>query len=307
VTGPIAGIGPLHLGEAIPPLLVGGGYLYAYRARARTLAGQRRPLPRWRFACFGAGVALLTLVQLPPLDQLADTVLIAHIVQHIVIGDIASFLVVVGLTGPVLQPLLHLRPTRWLRPLSHPVTALVLWALNYYAWHLPLLYQAAIRHDVVHALEHASYFWFGTLLWIALLGPLPKPRWFGTWARLGYVAAVRFLGAVLANALIWGGTVFYPYYDGRDIRYGLSPLSDQNVAGAIMMIEQIVLTTLLLAWLFARAASQDEERQQLLDLAQARGLTLSDDRAARAAASGGAARLRERLLGESANDADTRR
>ncbi|HEX4719920.1 MAG TPA: cytochrome c oxidase assembly protein [Thermoleophilaceae bacterium] len=289
---------PLHLAEALPPLFVCAGYLITYRARARTLARQGRAVARWRYASFAAGVCILTLVQLPPLDELADTVLIAHVVQHIAIGDIASFLVVAGVTGPVLQPLLHVRATRWLRPLAHPVTALLLWALNYYVWHLPALYQAGIRHDAVHALEHASYFWFGMLLWLALLGPMPKPGWFGNWARLGYVALVRFAGAVLANAFIWAGTVFYPYYDGRDVRYGLKPLSDQNVAGAIMMIEQIILTTLLLAWLFGRAARQDEERQELLDLAEKRGVALSDARAARAAASGGAARMRERLLNQ---------
>ena len=169
---------------------------------------------------------------------------------------------------------------------------------------LPVPGGAAPR--LVHALEHASYFWFGVLLWVALLGPLPKPRWFGNWARLGYVVVVRFAGAALANAFIWAGTVFYPYYDGRDVRFGLDPLNDQNVAGAIMMIEQIILTTLLLAWLFARAAREDEERQGLIDLAERRGYALSDERAARAAASGTTARLRERLLDSTRDRRPTR-
>ena len=106
---------------------------------------------------------------------------------------------------------------------------------------------------------------------------------------------MRFIGAVLANAFIWAGSVFYPYYDGRDVHYGLNSLTDQNVAGAIMMTEQIFLTTLLLAWLFLRLARQDEERQGLLDFATQRGVALTDERAARAAASGNAAHLRERL------------
>jgi putative membrane protein len=290
------GIGPLHLGEALPPLFVSLGYLVLYLRRAAALRRRGRNIERWRVASFAAGVAILAGVQLPPFDELADNMLTAHIVQHILIGDVATFLVVVALTGPMLAPLLHLRQTRWLRPASHPAVALALWALNYYVWHLPVLYQAAIRYDLIHALEHASYFWFGALLWVALLGPMPKPAWFGNWARLGYVAAIRFIGAILANAFIWAGTVFYPWYDGRDVRYGVSPLSDQNVGGAIMMIEQIILTTLLLAWLFARAARQDEERQSLLDLASDQGVELSDARAARAADSRSATRLRERLL-----------
>lgn len=286
----------LHLGEAIPPVVVFFVYVVGYHRRARTLMRQHRRIPGWRFACFVSGVALLTLVQLPPFDELGDRLLIAHVAQHVLIGDIASFLVVIGVTGPMLAPLLHFRATRWLRRVTQPVPALVLWALDYYVWHLPFMYQAAIRHDLLHALEHASYFWFGMLLWMALLGPMPKPAWFSNWARLGYVAIVRFAGAALANAFIWAGTVYYPWYDGRDVRYGVSPLSDQNVAGAVMMIEQIILTTLLLAWLFARAARQDEERQSLLDLADARGIALTNERAERAAASGSAERLRERLL-----------
>jgi len=204
-------------------------------------------------------------------------------------------LIVVGLTGPLLVPLLRLNFTHWLRPLAHPVVALALWALDTYIWRLPLLYQAALRHDLLHALEHASYLWAGMLLWIALLGPLPKPQWFGNWARLGYVVIVRFVGAVLANLFIWSQTLFYPYYRTGDARAGLNPLSDQNIAGGVMMLEQMLLTVGLLAWLFLRLAAQDEARQQLLDLAEERGIELDDQRATRAAAAGAEDRLRTRL------------
>jgi cytochrome c oxidase assembly factor CtaG len=113
------------------------------------------------------------------------------------------------------------------------------------------------------------------------------------------VVVVRFAGAILANALIWAQTVFYPVYRATDGHRGLNPLSDQNVAGGIMMVEQVVLTTAVLAWLFVRFARQDEERQQLVDLASARGIQLSD---ARAAVAGAGVRLRARILG--ADDAD---
>src|SRR6202012_5210252 len=98
---------------------------------------------------FVAGVVLLVAVQVGPIDALADQVLIAHMIQHIIIGDFCSLLIVLGLTGPVLQPLLHIRVTRPLRVLSHPLVALTLWAVDLYAWHLPLFYQLAIRHDLV--------------------------------------------------------------------------------------------------------------------------------------------------------------
>ncbi len=288
----------LHLGEFVPPL--GATFLYPllYHRRAATLASEQRPVARWRAVSFVAGVLMVTIAQLPPFDGLADSVLVAHMVQHIVLGDLASLLIVLGLTGPVLAPLLHTRASSLMRRLSHPLVALALWAADLYAWHLPLFYQLAIQHDLIHALEHACLLWFGSLLWLALIGPLPKPAWFAGWWGLGYMFLVRFFGAVLANALIWAQTVFYPVYRASDAARGLNPLSDQNLAGGVMMVEQVILTTVILAWLFRRFMRQDEDRQSLLDLATSRGLPLAEERAARAARAGTAARLRERLLQE---------
>jgi cytochrome c oxidase assembly factor CtaG len=304
LTPPIVLAAALHLAEATPPVLACLVYLLLYGKRAHTLSGERRPVPGWRIASFVVGVVLVTAVQLPPLDALADDVLVAHMAQHIAIGDIASLLIVLGLSGPVIQPLLHMRPTRPLRQLATPILALVLWALDLYAWHVPLFYQLAIQHDLVHALEHACMLWFGVLLWLALIGPLPKPRWFTGWGALGYVIAVRLTGAVLANVLIWSQSVFYPVYRATDAARGLSPLSDQNLAGGLMMVEESILTVLLLGWLFFRFAIQDEQRQGLLDLASQRGIALTDDRATRAARAGRAEGLRERLLAGASIDAE---
>jgi len=274
-------------------------YLELYALRARTLAHQGRPVPTWRIVSFAIGIVIVAVVQIGPLDTLADQVLVAHMLQHIIIGDLASLLIVLGLTGPMIQPLLHIRATRLLRKLAHPVVALVLWSVDLYLWHLPLLYQLAIRHDLVHALEHACLLWFGTLLWLALIGPLPKPAWFTAGAQLAYVVGVRVVGAILANVFLWTQTVLYPVYKSSDAARGLNPLSDQNMAGGAMMVEQLILTILLLGWLFYRFAIQDEARQSLLDLASRRGVALSNERAARAATSGRAEALRERVLASS--------
>jgi cytochrome c oxidase assembly factor CtaG len=290
----------LHLGEVLPPLVATVVYLFLYTRRMRTLAAERRPVPTWRVSCFVGGVLLVLGVQVGPADDVADTLLVAHMAQHIIIGDIASLLIVLGLTGPVLQPLLHIRWTRPIRVLTNPLVALVLWCANLYLWHIPFFYQAAINHDLVHSLEHATMLWFGCLLWLALIGPLPKPAWMRGWGALGYVIAIRLLGAILANVLIWGQTVFYPVYRLRDAPHGLSPLSDQNLAGGLMMVEESLLTVILLAWLFYRFAVQDEQRQELVDLAESHGVALTDERARRAAAAGEADRLRERILSSAA-------
>ena len=121
------------------------------------------------------------------------------------------------------------------------------------------------------------------MLWLALIGPLPKPKWFKGWGALGYMIACVSSGALLGNVLIWAATVFYGTYKLTDPGHSISALSDQNLAGGLMMVEQMILTTVLLGWLFYRFAIQDEERQQLLDLAAERGIELSEDRAARAA------------------------
>jgi cytochrome c oxidase assembly factor CtaG len=216
-------------------------------------------------------------------------------IEHLLMGDLAALLIVLGLTGPLLAPVLRIGFFDRLRVLAHPLVALPLWAINLYVWHLPFLYQAALRHPGVHALEHAMFIACGVNMWMCLFGPLPMPRWFGNLAKLGYIVCVRLIGTVLGNLFLWSGTVFYPFYLHGDASHHISPLADQNVAGAIMMVEESILTLCLLCWLFLRAAREGEERQQLLDYARLHGVELSEARAARAVAAGRGAELRRRL------------
>jgi cytochrome c oxidase assembly factor CtaG len=158
-----------------------------------------------------------------------------------------------------------------------------------------VLYQAALHHSGLHAVEHAMFIGFGVNMWMPLFGPLPMPSWFGSAWRLGYVLGVRLIGAVLANVFVWSGTVFYPAYRAGERYWGVDPISDQVAAGAVVMVEGSILTLILFAWLFLRAARQGEERQALLDFAGSRGLELSEARATRAVAAGRGGLLRERL------------
>jgi cytochrome c oxidase assembly factor CtaG len=215
--------------------------------------------------------------------------------QHLVLGDIAALLLVLGLTGPVLQPLLAIRWLGWLRVFAHPLVALPLWAANLYLWHIPALYQGALASEPIHALQHACFVGTGIAMWMALLGPLPKPAWFGNVARLLYIVAVRFGGAVLANVLAWSGSRLYPDYAPGQDHWDISALADQGAAGMVMMIESGLVTLGLFAWVFLRWARETEERQRLLDLAEQRGVALDEARAARAVAAGQGSRLEERL------------
>ncbi len=275
------------------PLLV---IAVLYAQRVRTLAGTRNPVPGWRQACFYTGFVVIAAA-LTSLGSASQDLLYMHMVEHLLLGDIAALLIVLGLTGPLIAPILKIRVFDRLRALSHPAIAFPLWAIDLYVWHAPVFYQAALRHSGIHALEHAMFLAFGINMWMCLVGPLPMPGWFGNLGRLGYIVAVRLAGTVLGNIFLWSGTVFYPFYSHGDAIHHISPLADQNIAGAIMMVEESFLTLGLFCWLFLRAAREGEERQNLLDYAQRHGLELSEARAARAVAAGRGAELKRRLEG----------
>jgi cytochrome c oxidase assembly factor CtaG len=204
--------------------------------------------------------------------------------EHLLLGDLGALLVVLGLTGPVLQPVL--RRAGWLRALGHPVVAFALWSANLFAWHLPALHEAAVQSAAVHALQHGLFTALGVAVWMPLFGPLPQPPWFRNLGRLVFIVAVRLAGAVLANVLLWAERPLYDVYTAPDL------LADQQLAAALMMVEGSLLTLVLFGWLFLRAARESEEAQRLVELGA------DPDRAARAAAARRAAALRERLESE---------
>jgi len=165
-----------------------------YLRRTRTLARRGLPVAGSRQFLFWLGIALVVVALNSPVDGLGETdFFFIHMFQHVLLGDLAPLCFVAGLTGPVLRPVLALRPVERLRVLAHPLVALPLWAVDLYAWHVPFLYQAALHHNSVHALEHALFFTCGALMWSPVLETLPAPVWFGTGWKLGYIAGVRLL------------------------------------------------------------------------------------------------------------------
>jgi cytochrome c oxidase assembly factor CtaG len=102
-------------------------------------------------------------------------------------------------------------------------------------------------------------------MWLPVVETLPAPEWFGTGAKLGYIAVVRIVETILGNIFFWSGTVFYTVYAHQNRLWGMSALEDQGLAGGVMMIEGSIVTLVALAWLFLRLASEGELRQQLLE------------------------------------------
>ncbi len=284
----------------LAPLLV-AAVLYA--KRSTTLAEKGRPVPLWRQLCFAAGLLAIVIAQVSPVAHIGEELVIAHMVEHLLLGDVATLLLVLGLTGPLLQPILAIRFFDRLRVLAHPLVALPLWALNFYVWHIPALYESAYGGAPAHALEHISFIFFGCLVWMPVFGPLPKPTWFTAGWKVGYVIAMRFAGAILGNVLMWSGTVLYPVYAEGERYWGISPLADQSTAGVVMMVEGTFLGLGLLAWFFFEASREGIEKQRLLDLARERGVELDEGRAQRAVAAGQGKRLERQLIG-AGGDAD---
>jgi len=245
--------------QVVPTLLL--AVLYA--RRVRTLRGRGTAVPGWRVGLFATGIVLLVAALVSPLHALGEQLFSFHMLQHVVLGDLAPLALLAGLTGPILRPALAF--LHRLRFLAHPLVALPLWAVDLYAWHLPYLYDAAVRHSSVHALEHVCFFTGGVIMWLPVLETLPAPEWFGTGAKLGYIAVVRAVETVLGNIFFWAGATFYPVYEHRQRLWGLSPLADQGLAGAVMMIEGSIVTLVALAWLFLRMAGEGELRQRLLE------------------------------------------
>jgi cytochrome c oxidase assembly factor CtaG len=250
---------PLQLA---PTLLVS----FAYLRRTRTLARRGQPVAGWRQFLFWLGIALVIAALNSPIDELGEEhFFFVHMTQHVLLGDLAPLCFVAGLTGPVLRPVLALRPVEKLRVLTHPFVALPIWAADLYVWHIPFLYDAALNHTAVHALEHALFFTCGGLMWSPVLETLPAPAWFGTGWKLGYIALVRMIETVLGNVFIWSSSVFYAPYRHVDPLWGIGAVHDQNLAGIVMMAEGGFVTLAALAWLFLRLAEEGELRQRLLE------------------------------------------
>jgi putative membrane protein len=233
----------------LPALPVVAGAV-GYAIRARTLRRRGRAVARSRQACFWAGIAVLVLALALPEDRFWT-----HMSQHLLLGDVGPLLVVLGLDGALLRPLLAAPGVRHLRVLAHPLVALPLWLFVLAVWHLPGPYEAAVHHAVVHAAQHFSFFLAGALMWSAVVEPLPGPVWFGTGPKAAYTLVVRAAGMTLASVFIWSGHAFYDSYS----------LHDQHVGGLIMFSEGGAVTLVVFAWLFLRWWREAELRQQLIE------------------------------------------
>lgn len=222
--------------------------------------------PVSRVALFLGGVAIVTLAIVSPLDAIAEEYLqSAHMLQHVLIADVGIALTLLGVRGPLVffflprDVLAPLARVRWLRTglstLLRPVVALPLWLGVLVAWHVPTLYEAALSNPLVHRLEHLSFVVVGALVWTLIVDPGRHGR-LSVNERIGLIALLFWTGQVISYVMVFSFEPFYGVYADQPERLlGLSALTDQKLAGVVMMVEQALTLGIALVILLRQARS----------------------------------------------------
>lgn len=246
------------VGLALAALLYGRGALYSRRH------GQATRLHWWHTLAFYSGLLVIFIALESALDDYAEQILWAHMIQHELLMLAAPILLLLGMPTLPLWRAVPLRARRgslqWLmrrggtRRIVHAVGGFfgapaVCWGIfigAIYVWHLPALYDAALRNTGIHAVQHLCFIWGGLFFWSQALPWRPgRPR-------LGYArrAAYLVLGGLASNILdtvfMFSTGVIYPYYAAIPRAPGSATvLEDQHIAGAIMSVSGTVVITVM--------------------------------------------------------------
>src|SRR5438094_1406991 len=240
-----------HAAWSAPPAVVGAAALAAVLFAQGWLRLRRRgrtDLADWRRAAlFATGLVVVLAGLVSPIHTIGENHLLwVHMLQHVLIGDLGIALAIAALRGPLLVFML---PPRVLGPIARdrdvravlsfllrPYVAFVLWAANLALWHVPRFYLDAVLHPWLHDFEHACWMLTGTLVWVLLIDPGSHRR-LSTGGRVALAVAMFAAGQILTDVLVFSFHPLYPLYRGA---YGFSALSDQKLAGLVMMAEQLL-------------------------------------------------------------------
>lgn len=241
-------------------------YLGLYVARWRRARTPREPHPPSvaRLLAFLAGILVLVAALCSPIDRLAEQLLVMHMLQHVLLLDVAPILLILGLTKVLLRPAtrrIH-RIEQRVGFLAAPLFAVILYSAAMWVWHVPALYDAAAAHGGVHALEHLSFTLAGFLYWWHLISPVStRLRREGT-TPLVYMLSTKVTVGFLGILLTFAPRALYGYYEGQPHSWGLTPQGDQALAGAVMALEQAIVMGIALVVLFTRMLAQSEREEQ---------------------------------------------
>jgi putative membrane protein len=201
---------------------------------------RRRPdaAPWTRAGLFAAGVIVMAAPLVSPLNAAGQRYLIsAHMLEHVLLADAGPALLVLAVRGPLARSVL---PSPLRAVLLRPQVTLAAWVAVIGVWHIPALYDRALTHPALHALEHVSFACVGLLIWTQMIDPTDRAR-LALPGRLAFTVAVFFAGQVLSDALVFSFHPYYPAYADQPARLlGVSPLADQRAAGLVMALEQLL-------------------------------------------------------------------
>lgn len=232
------------------------GLVVALLAAAYVLTQRFFPAGRWRRASFALGIVLLLLAFETPLETIGlHYLLTGHLLQNVILAEWAPGLAVAGVSPALARAIA--RP-RAVRIATHPLVALPAWLLTYFVWHFPPVYDYALRHpDSLLHLEHASYFLTGAAMWWPVLHDAPWRLSSGI--KAGYLFGAFVLASPLGLLLALAGRPVYDFYASAPERlWGLSRLTDQQIAGMTMAAEQAVVFFAVFAVYFFRFFEDEE-------------------------------------------------
>lgn len=256
------------IGAAIAATLFTTGWLRLRRRGRPDLASAGKA------ALFAAGLLVAVLALVSPLDPVGEEYLLSvHMAQHLLLGDVAPLLIVLAITGPlalfiVPKPVLRTVGRNHgaravLRFLVLPSTAIAIWITVTAGWHIPFFFEAALEHRWVHDIEHATFFLAGFLLWMSVVGAIPRMRL--SQARRAAIAISMFaVGMVVSQTLFLTDPLYSVYVEQPERLFGLTPKADQVLAAMMMSAEQL-LTLGTAAGLLAWAALEHAERKRERD------------------------------------------
>jgi putative membrane protein len=255
---------------AVIALLVLAAFLYV-RA-VRVLAARGYQVPRWQQVAWWGGFTLTAVALVGPPDALSDELVSAHMAQHLLIADLAAPLLLVGLRTPVLVfylprpvlvPLARRRRLRDVfRFVRKPLVAIAIYVLVLYGWHWAVAFEGALESPVLHALQHQSFVIASLLVWWPALEP-KRRRLRGELWKAGHIMGSRLAGMFLGMAFIIASTPFYSGFYGNlpQTEHGISPLTDQQIAGGMMLGLDLAIMFFALAFFFFRSAA-DHDRAE---------------------------------------------
>jgi putative membrane protein len=240
---------PWQLDPAVAALALAACALFLQGWLRLRRRGRTEHASVWRLCLFGLGVTAGVLPLVSPLDALSDRYLLsAHMLEHVLLADVSPALLVLAVRGPltvfilppaILRPLARSdRLRRVLAVVLRPAVSVALWVVVMAAWHLPAAYDAALRSQRVHDVEHASFVVVGMLVWVQLIDPTHR---LDLRTRLATALGLFAAGQTMSDVLVFSFHAYYGPYAAQPHRvFGLSALADQRAAGLVMMAEQLL-------------------------------------------------------------------